>query len=500
MPLLLLLLLTVACLPENWPLTHDWGSQTRSLELSSAFTWGGIVLVVAAAAALASWVRRSIRNRPEPRESILRRYLSWKFYHLVLLIGFYVVSLYLLGWGWTVQSLGNSIGGPDAGQTRLMLPGTELLLLAPFVLGLVLSWAFFYGGDRALQQASHPGEPLPAFWNRGTYVLFHLRHNLGLVMAPLVLMMAQRTLRWFFSDSANEWLGQLLVWTLLVGAFICLPLLLRPVLGLRPMPAGALQDRLEATARRLKFRCRIFLWNTHGRIANAMVVGVVPVLRYVLLSDRLLDELTPEELEAVFGHEVGHVKHHHILFYVGFFLISLLAVAQGWDVATTHVPALAQVFPANEDWAKLPFVGLAFAYIFVVFGFLSRRCERQADLFGCRAVSCAESNCQSHGTDAVLPPGARGLCPTGIRTFIEALEKVASLNEISRSKPGLFQSWQHSTIACRVDFLQRVLSDPALEPRFQRRVALVKWGLVACLGALLLILLSIGGTQVVFPT
>jgi Zn-dependent protease with chaperone function len=500
MPLLLLLLLTVACLPENWPLPYEWGSQERALELSSALTWGGVILVVAAAAAMASWVRWSIQTRPEARESILRRYLSWKFYHLVLLIGFYVVSLYLLGWGWTVQSLSNSIGGPDAGQNRLMLPGTELLLLAPFVLGLLLSWAFFYGGDRALQQANHPGESLPAFWNRGTYVLFHLRHNLGLVMAPLVLMMAQRTLRWWFSDSVNEWLAQLLVYTLVVAAFVCLPLLLRPVLGLRPMPAGALQDRLQAAARRLKFRCRIFLWNTHGRIANAMVVGVVPALRYVLLSDRLVDELTPEELEAVFGHEVGHVKHHHILFYVGFLLVSIVAVAQTWYVATKYVPALAQVFPADQDWAKLPFVGLAFAYIFVVFGFLSRRCERQADLFGCRAVSCAEPTCTSHDTNATLPPGARGLCPTGIRTFIDALEKVASLNEISRSKPGLFQSWQHSTIACRVDFLQRVLTDPGLESHFQRRVALVKWGLIAFVGALSLILLGIGGMEGVFPT
>jgi hypothetical protein len=231
-----------------------------------------------------------------------------------------------------------------------------------------------------------------------------------------------------------------------------------------------------------------------------MVVGVVPRLRYVLLSDRLVEELSPDELEAVFGHEVGHVKHHHILFYVGFFLISVLVVGRAWDVTTYYVPATSQLFPASEDWAKLPFIGLAFAYIFVVFGFLSRRCERQADVFGCRAVSCAQAKCESHGSDAVLTPAGKGLCATGIRTFIAALEKVACLNEISRSRPGWFQSWQHSTIANRVDFLQRVLADPTVEPRFQHRVALVKWGLALCLGALLGILISIGGPQTVLPT
>jgi hypothetical protein len=50
------------------------------------------------------------------------------------------------------------------------------------------------------------------------------------------------------------------------------------------------------------------------------------------------------------------------------------------------------------------------------------------------------------------------------------------------------QSWQHSTIARRVDFLQCVLDDPSLEPRFQRTVLLVKWGVFLGLIALLWLL------------
>ena len=83
-------------------------------------------------------------------------------------------------------------------------------------------------------------------------------------------------------------------------------------------------------------------------------------------------------------------------------------------------------------------------------------CERQADIYGCRIVSCA--------------------------VFITALEKVAWLNGISRDKPGWLSSWQHSTIALRVEFLEQMSADPGLEPRFQRRVGLVKWGLVLGLG------------------
>jgi len=69
--------------------------------------------------------------------------------------------------------------------------------------------------------------------------------------------------------------------------------------------------------------------------------------------------------------------------------------------------------------------------------------------------------------------------------FVDALEKVARLNGISRDRPGWLMSWQHSTIARRVEFLKQMHADPMLEPRFQRRVGLVKWGLVLSLAALL---------------
>jgi hypothetical protein len=146
----------------------------------------------------------------------------------------------------------------------------------------------------------------------------------------------------------------------------------------------------------------------------------------------------------------------------------------------------------NENhWALLPFLSSLVLYIFVVFGFLSRRCERQADIFGCRAVSCSHADCPGHTPEATLQPEGRGLCSTGIRTFIQALEKVAHLNGISRSRPGWLQSWQHSTIARRVEFLQRMLVDPEVEPRFQRRVALVKWALIGGLAVVLAALFAI---------
>jgi STE24 endopeptidase len=273
--------------------------------------------------------------------------------------------------------------------------------------------------------------------------------------------------------------------------FAAMPWILRLVLGLKPMPDGELRARLLGACRRLRFRfSNILIWNTHGGVVNAMVVGLLPWVRYVVLTDRLVAEMTPEEVEGVFGHEVGHIKHRHMWYYLGFLFISLFVLTQ-----ISQAAGLDNLFDlgSRKDLALLPLVAFLGTYIFVVFGFLSRRCERQADIYGCRTVSCARADCCGHDTEVELVPHARGLCRTGIHIFINALEKVAYLNGISRDRPGWLQSWQHSTIARRVEFLQHVMDDPALEPRFQRRVGLVKWILlIGLVSALLLIGATIG--------
>jgi STE24 endopeptidase len=99
-------------------------------------------------------------------------------------------------------------------------------------------------------------------------------------------------------------------------------------------------------------------------------------------------------------------------------------------------------------------------------------------VYGCRAVSCGAGGCDGHADDAVLSPAGRGLCPTGIRTFIAALDKVAVVNGISRRKPGWLNAWLHGTIARRVEFLEGVIADRRAERRFQWRLGLLKWGLL----------------------
>jgi Zn-dependent protease with chaperone function len=472
MPFLLLLILALACFADDWQPRWGW---VDSAAKSALLTWAGAAVVVGLAALNSQWVRRRLLRDPNCREAVLARYGKWRTYHLFGLLAVYTLSLGVFGWGWAVHN--------PQGWGLSAIPGVELLVLAPFLAALILSWLCFYDAERALHRADAPDRATP-FWGRWTYVGFHLRQNLVLVFVPLTLLLIQKSVGRVFPDLGDDWQRGVTIggFVLALSVFVVFPWILRLILGLKPLPPGPLRDRLLDASRRLNFRCNdILLWNTRGHVANAMVAGVLPWLRYVLLTDRLTTDLTPDEVEAVFGHEVGHVKHHHMPLYLGFLLASVTVL--GWAASFFF-----SYFDLTLDQGleAVSHVAVVVVYILVVFGFLSRRCERQADIYGCRAVSCAEPDCRGHASSAVHAPNGKGLCPTGICTFIAALEKVARLNGISRDKPGWLQSWQHSTIARRVEFLQRVLIDPSEEPRFQRTVGLVKWAIMALvLGGLL---------------
>jgi STE24 endopeptidase len=486
MPFLLLILLTVVCLPEprDRSAPPEWLGNQGALIL----TWVNLLAVAAVAAFLAWRTRRSLAAHPVRREDFLLKYPRWRFYHLMGLIAVYAISLFYFGWGRVASfPLGEAYGSP---------PGVELIILSPFIFGLVLSWTFFYDVEKAIHEAGLYPSRSPQFWSRFSYITFHARQNLALVVVPVLLVISvknlPRVLPQLVSDS--EEFGTIAAATCALVVLALMPWVMRLILGLKRLPDGPLRERLGAASRRLKFRCSgILLWNTRSGMANAMVVGVIPWLRYVVLTDRLIAEMTPEEVEAVFGHEVGHVKHHHMSYYMAFLTVSLFVVWEAVNLVVGRVadPQALKTWleqSAHRDLNWVPLVVLLGTYIVVVFGFVSRRCERQADVYGCRAVSCGQPDCSGHDMDVALSAGGRGLCATGIRTFISALDKVAILNGISRDKPGWLRSWQHSTIARRIDFLQRVLADRGVERRFQRRVGLIKWLLFLGLGGLLLLL------------
>jgi len=207
-------------------------------------------------------------------------------------------------------------------------------------------------------------------------------------------------------------------------------------------------------------------------VVNAVVAGFVPPFRYVLLSDGLLANLRDEEVEAVFAHEVGHIYHRHMLLRL---LCTFALAIVFFTLYTFGAKVFGDELFFTERSSSLLLVRLTLALagivsFWVLFGFFSRKLERQADVFACRSTSCGRPDCSARDlhdlqlfTSRPLP---RLICLTSIKTLVSSLEKLAQLNGVGRNAP----SWQHSSVARRTAFLERMNRAPHLEKRFQRSV------------------------------
>ncbi len=500
MPILLVFTLTAACLPVKWPAPLVGGGERTAVGLTVA----SIGMGLGAGYALRRWVLRTLGREPYRRAEVASVYSRLRRTLFFVNFGLAVLCVLVFGWGWFARRT-FVLEQSDADGRPLLAPFAELAVPLPYFIILFVSWTIYYDAESALHRTGLFGPVARPFWSRGQYLLNQLRQFLLLILLPVLLFVTQQTVARFAPEvTQSDWyrFGTLATIPVLL---LFLPLLVKPLLGLRPLPPGPTRDRLEALARRLHFRCTDFLlWPTHGATANALIVGLLPRVRYVIFTDRILEELPPDELDAVFGHEVGHAKYGHIWFYAAFLVLSvavltalLLWLGQCLDEYTRRTGWLPPDWV--QDWISLPPILLMATYIFFVFGYLSRRCERQADVYGCRAVSCGSANCSGHDATTIYPEQARGLCPTGIRTFVRALERVSSVNEHPlspadrrrsagarvRSLLGWLRAWQHATMPQRVAFLLSLIEEPDRERRFQRSVRALGWGLILALAGIL---------------
>lgn len=449
---------------------------------------GACLLVVALAAfGLGAWVARRVSRQGYASGRVFRNYYRCSRLLVVLALGAYAWILHGAGWSGLVLS-------------RWKLDGTvlldDLLVFLPYVVIQLVVWSGQYVAEHAL----HASQKFPRL---GAFLILKIRQSVGLILPVVLIFVCRQDVfarlwpGWHRSPLAEP--VELAVLAALV--LVASPLFIRLAWPTRSLPDGPLRRRLEGVARRVGFRFNdLLIWDTGHMMVNACVTGVLPWFRYVLLTDALIDSLNQAEVAAVFGHEVGHVAHRHLPFFGFFFLGSLSLLFLGSDVLSVPpswfaglpwvTPALApQVGDFVESALTLALLG---AFFWLVFGSLSRRFERQADVFGCRVVSCGVADCPPHLDLEEDAEGSRvghespALCPVGIQIFAGALASVAQQNGIEVTA----RSWRHGSIGSRLAFLHDLQVDPAAEPGFQRRLMAFRISLVAflSLGLLLAVL------------
>lgn len=446
-------------------------------------TVAALGLTASVAMGLGLGLTAAVRRRGYPTISSRRGFMA---------ASYLVQAMNLVVFTWLIHGL----GWPDFVRSGMGLRGTfvvdELTILAPFLIAEVLGWWGLYPAARA-------SRVIGASSGAGAYLLRKARTAFGMILPAVVLFWAGSSLsRRILGEAASSPLVQVGVMAALGALLLVIsPAFVRLTWSARPLPAGPLRDRLERLARRFGFRFTdILLWDTEGSVFNAVVTGASPHFRYILLSDALVEHLDEHEVAAVFGHEMGHVRHRHLASFGLFFLGSLGVIAlvgQFVDGAAMLLGASASANAGVEVAKSAAILGVVGAYYWFAFGLLSRRFERQADVFGCRAVSCGRDDCERthYNGPPVGPSVGAAICPVGIRICVNALETVAAENGIS---PDV-RSWRHGSISRRIAFLRGLEGRPAAELRFQHGVDRLRLAMGLMLAAAVVLAFASGAFE-----
>lgn len=131
--------------------------------------------------------------------------------------------------------------------------------------------------------------------------------------------------------SENPWAFYLLATAWLLVMVLSGPSIIRLAMRTRPMPEQQ-RAQLDELCRRHGVRVRDFRMLDTGpeRTATAAVAGFFARMRYVFVSDRLLEQFTAAELDAVVAHELGHAKQHHLPIKLGVHLLAVIVLGAAW--------------------------------------------------------------------------------------------------------------------------------------------------------------------------
>jgi len=332
--------------------------------------------------------------------------------------------------------------------------------LALFLLYLVIMWR---AARRNYQRVF--GRQYTSFG----FIVSNIKANLPIVLPWVVLSLCYDLLSLLpFAGVrallASQW-GDLIFFGLfIVFVVLFFPPMVRRLWGCRPLPEGELKRTLESFCRRQNFRANLYLWPLfEGKVLTAGVMGILPGLRYVLLTPAIIQTMTLEELESVMAHEIGHVKRHHLLLYVlliaGFSLFSGL-LAEPFIFFVLSRKSFVEMITANSVSPEtvmtilggLPLFIFLIFYFRYVFGYFIRNFERQADLHVLRAVG-------------------------GGRALVSAFEKISYLSGDIREE----KNWHHFGIGERIDCLERAERDPREIVRHDRKVRYSLIGYIAVL-------------------
>jgi Zn-dependent protease with chaperone function len=385
---------------------------------------------------------RIVRNANAHSHDVLdQRFSSVLTRQSILAIALFAVNIY----GLNLSAFLTGMGLFEA------IPTIEaLVFMALFVGYLAIVWSNAHAAYQRIYQTTI---------TRKTYVASHIAFSVPVLLPWLLLSGIADLIRALPFDLPRQILASpagetayFLFFLFAVAVFG--PLIIQRFWRCHPLEAGYFRERIEALCRRADLNyADILYWPIFGgRMITAGVMGLVGRFRYILVTDALLHILNPQEVDAVIAHEVGHVKKHHLLFYLFFFIGYMVIAYATFDLIIYLIiffePIYRFVFTTGISRTTVTTGLLSLTIIFnfliyfrFIFGYFMRNFERQADAFVYSLFANA------------LP-------------LISTFEKIVAVSGHSPDRPN----WHHFSIRQRVDFLTRCEADRSWIQRHDRKV------------------------------
>ena len=246
---------------------------------------------------------------------------------------------------------------------------------------------------------------------------------IGLVIATILVEIIYNVIR---MTPSHWWIVVWVIYNALAIFFAQIaPVVLFPLFyKFKPLENDELTQRLIKLSERAGTRVRgVYEWqlSEKSKKANAALAGL-GATRRIILADTLLENFTPDEIEAVLAHELGHHVHKHIfksiVMQIGLSLIGFWIVARALDYAVER-----GVFLYMHDFASVPLLVLlttVMSFLLMpVMNAYSRMKEREADRYSLKSIREVEP-------------------------FISSMNKLAEQNLAERSPSRFVEIWFHS--------------------------------------------------------
>ncbi|MCH2161975.1 MAG: hypothetical protein MK085_08900, partial [Phycisphaerales bacterium] len=207
-------------------------------------------------------------------------------------LGVALVVVAVLGFG-LVEVIRSGIGD--------LLVLDELLAVLPAFAVFIAAWWMFYPFEARVREARiirelDEGLPISPPPRRGAWVRLQVRTHLLLLLIPIFLVATAADIGGRLAilavPDSPPWVERIAAVAMALPVIWLAPSLVVRLLDTVPLPPGEVRVALEGACRKAGVRIRdLLLWRTGGALYNGAVTGFLPGMRWVLLTDGLLQRL-----------------------------------------------------------------------------------------------------------------------------------------------------------------------------------------------------------------